>query len=301
MDKTDMSLLMLLSVNSRLSYAELAKKLNLSVNAVHKRIQLLVEKGVISKFTAKVSLLTIKAVVVFVYGTSQLGSFQDLPDKLKAQGSIYWLAIGGGKFLYVGAYLRSLSELTDLVSFVKKEAGILEPNVGIMAAAPLSADFNLKMTNATLCDLDYKIIRSLAVNSRKAVSDVAEELGVSAKTVRRRIQRMIKNFLIDLSIEWYPDKSNDIITLVELHLKPDADLSVVPYQLLKKYSPNALFYWCYSNLPNIIIYTVWTNNMNELEAVCENLEKDPMVTSVMPNILYKGYVFNTWRDQIVKK
>ena len=109
-----MSLIMLLSANSRLSYAELAEKLNLSVNAIHKRIQLLIETGVICKFTAKVSLLSANAIVVFISGTSQLGSLQDLPAKLKAHGSIYWLAEGGGKFLYIGAYLRSLSELSDL-------------------------------------------------------------------------------------------------------------------------------------------------------------------------------------------
>jgi Lrp/AsnC family leucine-responsive transcriptional regulator len=93
-----MSLIMFLSANSRLSYAELAEKLNLSVNAVHKRIQLLVETGVICKFTAKVSLFSANAIVVFVSGTSQLGSFQDLPAKMKAHGSIYWLAEGAANF-----------------------------------------------------------------------------------------------------------------------------------------------------------------------------------------------------------
>ena len=46
---------MLLSANSRSSYAELAEKLNLSVNAIHKRIQLLIEKGIIRRFTASSS------------------------------------------------------------------------------------------------------------------------------------------------------------------------------------------------------------------------------------------------------
>ena len=104
-----MSLIMLLSANSRSSYAELAEKLNLSINAIHKRIQLLIEAGVIRKFTAKVNLFSVNAIVVFVSGTSQLGSFQDLPTKLKAHNSIYWLAEGGGKFLYIGAYLRTLN------------------------------------------------------------------------------------------------------------------------------------------------------------------------------------------------
>jgi hypothetical protein len=112
---------------------------------------------------------------------------------------------------------------------------------------------------------------------------------------------MTKNNLIELSLEWYPDKSNDIMTLLELHLKPDADMAVVPYQILRKYAPNTLFYWCFINLPGVVTYTVWTNSMNELQSVRESIEKEPGVASIVPNILYTGYVFNTWRDQLVEK
>ena len=191
--------------------------------------------------------------------------------------------------------------LVDLLEFVKKEAGLSEPTVGIMASAPFQVTPNPKPTDLTLCDLDYKIIRSLKDDSRKAVSDVATEVGVSAKTVRRRLMRMTKNNLIELSLEWYPDKSNDIITLLDLHLKPDADMAIVPYQILRKYAPNTLFYWCFVNIPNVVTYTVWTNSMNELQSLRENLEKEPGVASIVPNILYTGYIFNTWRDQLVEK
>lgn len=307
-----MSLIMFLSANSRLSYAELAEKLNLSVNAIHKRIQLLIETGVIRKFTAKVSLQSLAAIVVFVSGTSQLGSFQDLPAKLQAHGSIYWVAEGGGKFLHIGTYLRNLSELVGIIEFVKKTAGLPEPTVRIanaepmsehrkVASAPLQVTSNPKPSRQTLCDLDYKIIRSLKDNSRKAVSDVANEVGVSAKTVRRRLMQMTRNNLIELGLEWYPDKSNDIITLLDLHLKPDADLGIVPYRILRKYAPNTLFYWCFVNVPSVVTYPVWTNSMNELESLRENLEKEPCVASIVPNILYTGYIFNTWRDQLVEK
>jgi DNA-binding Lrp family transcriptional regulator len=296
MDKTDMSLIKLLSANSRLSYAELAEKLNLSVNAIHKRIQLLIETGVIRKFTAKVSLQSLNAIVVFVSGTSQLSSFQDLPPKLGTHGSIYWLAEGSGKFIYIGSYLKNLSELVGLIELVKKEAGLPEPTVRIMASYPLQVAANPKTTDLTLCDLDYKIIRSLKDDSRKPVSDVATEVGVSSKTVRRRLMRMTENNLIDFGLEWFPDKSNDIITLFDLHLKPDADLGIVPYQILRKYAPNALFYWCFVNILNVVTYTVWTNSMNELQSLRENLEKEPGVSSIVPK-----RARDTWRDQLVEK
>ena len=113
---------------------------------------------------------------------------------------------------------------------------------------------------------------------------------------------MTKNSMIELGLEWYPDKSNDIITLLDLHLKPDADLGIVPYQ---RFFASMLRTCCFTgrfvNIPNVVTYTVWTNNMNELQSLRENLEKEPSVASIVPNILYTGYMFNTWRDQLVEE
>jgi DNA-binding Lrp family transcriptional regulator len=270
------------------------------VNAVHKRIQSLIEAGVIHKFTAKLGPLAANFTSIFISGTSSLGSFQELPDKLKTQGSIYWLTIGGGKYLYIGAYLKRIDELESLVNYVKKEAGITEPTVGIMSSPASLLPVEPKPSELALYDLDYQIINSLRDNSRKTVSDVADELSVSAKTVRRRLSRMIKNGLIELSLEWYPDASNDIITLFDVHLKPAADMSKAQ-SIPQKYFPNMLFWWSFMNIPGVLTCAVWTNTMKELQEIREKLEQEEIILSVVPNILYVGYIFKTWRDQIPEK
>jgi Lrp/AsnC family leucine-responsive transcriptional regulator len=298
MDKTDMSLILLLIQNSRLSYAELADKLNLSINAVHKRIQQLIETDVIHKFTAKVSIPTSQAILVYIFGTSQLASFHDLPEKLRSNGSIYWLAIGSGKFIYTGAFIRNLSELEPLISFIKKQAELTEPTVGISQPIPMPG--GLKPTDLALCDLDYRVISSLRDNSRKAIADVATELGVSAKTVRRRLNRMIKNNLIELTMEWYPDKSDDITTLMDLKLKPGSNLAAVGFQIQKNYGSNALFFWCYANIPDALTFVIWTNNMGELHRLREKIEREPDVISAVPYVLTTGYIFETWRDKLAQ-
>jgi len=68
MDKVDVILCQLLMANSRLSYRELADKLNLSVTAVHKRIQSIMELGIIRKFTANISLGALKATHIIIFG-----------------------------------------------------------------------------------------------------------------------------------------------------------------------------------------------------------------------------------------
>ena len=293
-----MNLIMLLSANSRLPYAQLAESLHLSVNAVHKRIQLLLETGVIRKFTAKVSLYASKALIVFISGVSTLPSIQDLPERLKAQGSIYWVALGGGKYLFIGVYLKTINDLTQLLDYIKTEAGIKEPTVGIMAIPPASIPTNTPAD--TFSDLDLRIIHTLKDNARKPIADVAEELKVSAKTVRRRLDRMTQHSLIELSMEWYPDKSNDIFTLIDLHLKPDANIGIAA-AILKKYAPNILFFWTFANMPGTVTYMVWTNNMNELQTLKDHLEKEDSVASIVPNILYTGYIFETWRDELIQQ
>ncbi|MBT0158812.1 winged helix-turn-helix transcriptional regulator [Candidatus Bathyarchaeota archaeon A05DMB-2] len=87
----------LLLSNSRLSYRELEDTLNLSVTAVHKRIQDLTVSGVIRKFTAKISLFQLDALHILIFGNSKLDSMHTLPQKFEKNGRIYWLSVGRRK------------------------------------------------------------------------------------------------------------------------------------------------------------------------------------------------------------
>jgi DNA-binding Lrp family transcriptional regulator len=294
-DKIDVILCQMLLANSRLSYRELAEKLNLSVTAVHNRIQVLIDIGIIRKFTARPTIFAQNAINIFIFGTSKTKLLRDLKPKIEKQGSIYWLAVGGGNVLYIGAYLKNIAELEPLVSFIKETAEMPEPTVGITFSPIPSTLKNIKI-ETQLCDLDYKIIHSLKDDSRKAISDVAEELEISAKTVRRRLDRMMKNYLIELSIGWYPDASNDIISAFHVSLKPDADKNT-PNLILQKHYPNALFYWGFSNVPNCYIFLTWSPTSKEVKDLRESFELESVVQSVAPNIIYTGYIFNTWRDK----
>lgn len=108
MDKTDIFLALFLMANSRTPYSDLAEKLGLSVNAVHKRIQTLRESGIIKRFTATISLSALKAVNIIVFGGSETQVADEDIKKLQENDRIYWVAVAGGNYLYVGGYLRSI-------------------------------------------------------------------------------------------------------------------------------------------------------------------------------------------------
>jgi hypothetical protein len=39
--------------------------------------------------------------------------------------------------------------------------------------------------------------------------------------------------------------------------------------------------------------------MKELRDIRERLEREEVFDSVVPNVLYTGYIFDTWRDTLV--
>ncbi|MCW4000909.1 MAG: AsnC family transcriptional regulator [Candidatus Bathyarchaeota archaeon] len=296
MDKTDLILCQLLLYNSRISYRELAEKLGLSVTAVHNRIQALIDQRVIRKFTAGLSILAQNAIHIFIYGASKTTSFPGLKGKLEKHGSIYWMAVAGGNILYVGAYLRNISELDGLVRFIRENAEVPEPTVAI-TGSPIPAGVDSLKLQTKLCELDYKIIGSMKDNSRKPIADIAKDTGVSAKTVRRRLNYMRRNFLIQLSIEWFPDESNDIISIFHVRFKDDANPNAANL-ILQKYYPNTLFYWSFTNLPCSYVFMVWTPTSKELREIRESFEAEPQIQSVSPNVIYTGYIIPSWRDTI---
>ncbi len=295
MDKTDILLSMLLLENSRKSYRDLAEKLNLSANAVHQRIQALIHSGVIRKFTAKISLIALRAVIVVIYGVSDAESVNTVRERIGGNSLIYWVAYGGGNWVYIGAYLRNLSDLQGLVDFLKKEARMANPTVGIFPPTPASLVFG---SEQMLSPLDRQIIFSLKDDSRKSISDVAEELGIAAKTVRRRISAMQKKGLIEFSIHWYADSSNDIITIMHIKLNREADLNSLS-EVMKAYFPNVLFWFPLINIPNEVYSMFWTSTMKELKEIQQRLANERIVSSVSSNILFTGFIFDTWRDELV--
>jgi DNA-binding Lrp family transcriptional regulator len=292
MDRTDVSLCLFLMSDSRVPYHELASKLGLSINAVHKRIAAMTKMGIIRAFTAHPSLVSLGAVTVWVYGRSEAEHPGELHTVLGADDHTYWVANSGGGFVYVGGYLRDVSELDAYVDSVKKVGEITEPVVGIMPS------FGLRKRES-LRPLDYQILGSLRKDSRKPVTDVATEVNASAKTIHRRLEWMVEKQLVDFTIEFYPDASNDIVSLCHMETARGFERQKVLESLRAKFSQNTLVEVLFSNLPNSIALILWTNSMKQMEDLREKIGETEGVRSPLLNVLQIGYIFDTWRDKLV--
>jgi DNA-binding Lrp family transcriptional regulator len=280
--------------DSRVPYHELASKLGLSINAVHKRIAAMTKIGIIKTFTARPSLVSLGAVTVWIYGRSEAEHPEDLHKALSTDEHTYWVAYSGGGFVYVGGYLKDICELDAYVSFVKKVGEISDPTVGIQPSPS-------QVPKESLRPLDFQILASLMKDSRKPVTDVAAEVHASVKTVHRRLEWMVERKLVDFSIDWYPDKSDDIVSLCHLEVARGFDRLKVLESLRQRFSQSILVEVIFGNLPNMVVAFIWTNSMKQMEDLRERMGQVEGARSVMLNVLQIGYIFDTWRDKLVQQ
>ena len=301
MDEIDISLSMILMANSRIPYKKLAEKFDMSVNSIHKRVKSLVDLAVIQGFRAKLGFTNFPGITnIIIFGLSDLRQKKQLINKLGENEYIYNVTQGSGNIFYIHAYLRNISELDTLVSFIRKIGNFKDLIIGIDKRMPPIAleELNFK----PLTDLDYLIINSLKNNSRKSISDIALEVGASTKTIRRRLDRLTENFLIQFQIDWYPDKTGIIPSMINLKLDPSKIIDDKEFndKLSKKLGSRLLFTWSFSNLPNLKFISIWTQSMKELQELqasllSENYEKVDLT------VLIEGRMFPTWIDTYLDK
>ncbi len=300
MDEIDISLSMILMGNSRIPYKELAEKFNMSVNSIHKRVKALVDLEVIQGFKAKLGFTNFPGLTnIIIFGHSNIRQKKQLINKLGENEYIYNVIQGSGNSYYIQAYLRNISELDSLVSFIRKTGNLSDLIVGIDKEMPPIALEKLNIKPPT--DLDYLIINSLKDNSRKSISDIALEVGASTKTIRRRLDRLTESFLVQFQIDWYPDKTGIIPLMINLKLDSskiidDKDLKD---KLKRKFGSKILIIWSFSNLPNLKFIFIWAQSMKELQEIqnsllSENYEKADLT------ILIEGKMFPTWIDTILE-
>ncbi|MFW9823210.1 MAG: winged helix-turn-helix transcriptional regulator [Candidatus Thorarchaeota archaeon] len=297
MDKTDFFLVKTLSFNSRLTYRELADMTDMSVSAIHKRIRHLEEERVIQTYMARPSFLALNYLLVLIFGTSNAKSIDAINKELGQHESIYYVVNAGGKYLYVSALIRDLSELQEFGSYVSKTAKITEPTIGIVNQY-LSFPLASRTYPEPLTTIDYKILKTLNRDSRKTITDIADEVGISAKTVRKRLDRMVEHDLATFSIEWTAHKIS-FVTTFNIYLNEGQDMNSTIQHLYQKYSENVAYCIAYSNLPNFLTLHTWAETARESQKIQEELQTEGF-KDIVPHILLTGNYYECWVDQFLR-
>ena len=109
LDERDLRLLRLLAEDSKTSYAELARTLELSRAAITKRVNALIAKGVIERFTISVSpkILGLDITTLFELTTLPART-QSIIEELETRNEVGRILMTGTASVFVFSYFVSL-------------------------------------------------------------------------------------------------------------------------------------------------------------------------------------------------
>jgi len=292
MDEVDVALSRMLMRNSRTPYSDLGKELGLSPQMVHRRVQHLMDVEIIRGTYAALSFKAMKAMWVIVHGWSKANSMDEVAKELRNDQHVAIMQVASGNYVYVHGNVTDAVGLAELVTSVQRSARLSEPQVGIVHTPPPE--------HSGLSAMDLRIIKALANDTRRPVNEIAQELGTTAKTVRRRLDRLMKEDLVQLSINWQPDTMGDMVSQIHLVLKDGVANEKAAYLMIKKYAPGIIRSYTFSNVPGFILLTYCNRNAREMQDTCRELEAEGIFTSVVPNVIRAIYHYPEHREAVLQ-
>ena len=305
MDDTDRKLMLLIYEDPRMPLQYLAKRLGISRQAVNHRMQVLTKAGVFKDIKAAISNYYLDGVPVAIWGRSKSSSLDRTLDRLGESEFTSRVTVAGGNELFVFGYLKRASELSGYVEFVKNAAEMPELTVGLPCYGdginPICFDGGQlrKESYRKLSPIDLRIIASLQEDARKPIAEIADSVGVSAKTVRRRLEGMRRDGSLDFDSPWDIPSGEDMLTILYVNLRKGIDKVRTARRLLSIDPIHLQVFRSYGNLPNLIVGLISSDKMTEIRKILRKIKQDEDVLSVTPNLIYFERGFNSWDYRLV--
>lgn len=194
LDGTDLKILNLLAKDGRLSYRSIGLTIGLTTKSVKSRVDRMLAAKVIERFLARVNPSVIGYKQIYTLALRKNKINQELLDRINLVGDIqYQFEVMGGVIGFDIAIKEGTEDKVDLLLNSLKPALL-----GLIRSRNREVTQNLTQT-------DHIIMKQLIKNPRMEIGDIAAATAISPKTVRRRLDKMIRNHILEFSIQPNPD------------------------------------------------------------------------------------------------
>ncbi len=225
LDKKDKQLLNLLYLNSRMSFIQMGKKLQLSSSAVERRMRKLQDSGVVNQVFAAVNLakLGLKAYrLYFKFDVMDKKTEEEVKQVFRDYSRTVWGVICQGEYDVLWRIVaKDENEVEDAAYIMIEKFGrhIIEKTI-IMTTYHTFLSWNSafdcrreaeipieKTVSTTVLDnKDMLLLSALNNNSRETTIALAKIAGLSPDAVRYRIKKLIREQYILGFTAWYDSR-----------------------------------------------------------------------------------------------
>ena len=301
----DKALFQELSNNCRVSFTELSKKYDVSVNTIKNRVEEMVENGIIVSFDVQLKLSLYNAsFALIILRLKRLFTEQE-QDEIGNHKFVTSVATGMQLDGQVVVIYRNNDELNEVVDYLRSNNNVKDIELFQVLPPPSSAvGLPVSKELKSLKKIDWQILHQLRWNGRMPIKDLAKEIGRSAPTVRKRLDYMREQgflyetiltnigivehgFVINFGIE-FPQMTSETQLEIEKEMR-------------SQYEDSFVVSWKVIDRP-IIFMTFQVNSATEAQEIQAGLlSKYPEHLSITQAISGKWKYYRDFRDQILEE
>ncbi len=214
LDLKDKKILYELDKNARLSYAQIGKKVKLSTEVVYHRIKKLEKYQIITQYHTAVDYMKLGLIhfkICLRFKGIDLKTEEDLYKKIKKIPNVIWIAKCQGEWdCLISCTTNDLTELDKIKDKILSIVNKHTEKKSISILSNLWSSPRRYLTNANenltkningpqkkLDKTDIKLLKSLSLNARKPIIDLAQETKSSVKTITTKLRRLLKDEIIN--------------------------------------------------------------------------------------------------------
>lgn len=132
MDEKDKEIIRILKQNGRAGYSDIGKQIGLSEGAVRKRIKVLVDAGVIRKFTVRVGVAE-GAEAITLLATNPAAPTQEVSENIRRIANVETVYEVTGEYDIVAVISgMSVAEVNECIEKIRRVDGIMKTNTMIV-------------------------------------------------------------------------------------------------------------------------------------------------------------------------
>ena len=273
LDELDGKILQSLSRNCRVSYNSLGNEIGMTAKSVKARVKKMQSTGVIHSFIVKVNPLVLgysKVCILVLRINSNAADEKHIRSSLNLLGDILNTGHVLGNILTFKLAIKKVAEeklelLDDVIGqdLLIQNQTVVSPNV---IEQPTYADF--------------KIMRCLLDDPRMEISDIAEKISMSSKTVARRLEKMIENHVLEFTVQiTFTAIRGYVVSVVSANIEKGSHKKV----LERSYADLKDSFFVYSPMlsqQDVIYWLYFSKDVFALDSVIKRIECYPGVRKV---------------------
>jgi DNA-binding Lrp family transcriptional regulator len=173
------------------SFTDLGKKYNVSVNTIKNRVEDMLREGLIVSFDVQLKLSLYNAsFALVILRLKRLFTDQE-QDEIGNHQLVTSVSTGMQLDGQVVVIYKNNDELNEVIEYLRSHENVKELELFQMLPPPASSvGLPVSKELDSLKKIDWQILHKLRWNGRMAIRDLAKEIGRSAPTVRKRLDFM---------------------------------------------------------------------------------------------------------------